>query len=91
MSSHGRSHTIEAWYKKMKVEASETIIENFHQNTTAYHQGIDTQGKRLGLFYSDTAWVQPFYIFEHLYALLRTCVVHRVLSISCVVSMQRRI
>ena len=28
MSSHGASHTIEAWYKKIKIEASKSIIKN---------------------------------------------------------------
>ena len=41
-------------------------------------------------FYSDTVWVQPFYIFEHCLR-YNAHVVHRVLSASCVVAMQRRI
>ena len=37
-----------------------------------YKQGIDKQGKRLSLFYSVTAWVQPFLYFRTLCVLLHS-------------------
>ena len=40
--------------------------------TASKYQGIKKQGKRLSLFNSKTVWVQPFFYFQTLCALLRS-------------------